>query len=67
MDLHDRVKDFVEQHADGMGCPLDVTVTDTPDSVRVDLSGEGGEVLLRRRAETLDALQHVVNTASAAS
>ena len=30
--------------------------------MRVDLSGEGGEQLLRRRAEALDALQHIVNT-----
>ena len=27
------------------------------------LSGEGGELLLRRRAEALDALQQIVNTA----
>ena len=46
-----------------MGVPLDVAVIETPDSVRVELSGEGGEVLLRRRGEALDALQHIVNTA----
>jgi spoIIIJ-associated protein len=46
-----------------MGLALDVTVSDSTDSVRVDLSGDGGEVLLRRRAEALDALQHIVNTA----
>jgi spoIIIJ-associated protein len=46
-----------------MGIPLEIAVEDTPDSVRFNLSGEGGEVLLRRRAEALDALQHIVNTA----
>jgi spoIIIJ-associated protein len=46
-----------------MGLPLDVNIQDLPDSVRIDLAGEGGEVLLRRRAEALDALQHIVNTA----
>ena len=63
MDLHDRVKDFVERTLDAMGLPLDVRVSDTPDGVRIDVSGEDGDVLLRRRAEALDALQHIVNTA----
>ena len=63
MDLEARVKDFVHRTLQAMGLPLEVTVTDASDSVQIDLSGEGGEVLLRRRAETLDALQHIVNTA----
>lgn len=63
MDLHARVKDFVQRTLQAMGLPLDVTITDAADSVRVDLSGSEGEVLLRRRAEALDALQHIVNTA----
>lgn len=63
MDLHTRVEDFVRRTLAAMGLTLDVAVTDTSDSVRVDISGEGGEVLLRRKAEALDALQHIVNTA----
>ncbi len=63
MDVHDRVKEFVRRTLDAMGLSLDVTVSDLPDSVRIDLTGEHGEVLLRRRAEALDALQHIVNTA----
>ena len=46
-----------------MGVPLDVTVVDAGDNIRVELSGDGGELLLRRRAEALDALQQIVNTA----
>ena len=46
-----------------MGIPLEVAIEDSPDSVRLDLSGEGGDVLLQRRGEALDALQHIVNTA----
>ena len=34
-----------------------------PDNVRVELSGDGGEDLLRRKGEALDALQQIVNTA----
>ena len=63
MELHGRVREFVDRTLKAMGIPLEITVVETPDSVRLELSGEGGEVLLRRRAETLDALQHVVNTA----
>lgn len=62
-DLHDRVRDFVARTLEAMGLPLEITIADTPDSVRVDLTGEAGEALLRRRGETLDALQHIVNTA----
>ena len=63
MDLHARVREFVGSTLSAMGVPLDITIEDTSDSVRINLSGDGGEVLLRRRAEALDALQHIVNTA----
>ena len=63
MDLNERVREFTRQTVTAMGVPLDVAILDTPDGVRVELSGEGGEVLLRRRGEVLDALQVIVNTA----
>ena len=63
MDLHGQVRDFVQKTLGAMGLPLEISIKDLPDSVRVDLAGDGGEVLLRRRAEALDALQHIVNTA----
>ncbi len=62
-DLHERVRGFLQRTLEAMGVPLDITIEDTSDSVRIELSGTGGDVLLRRRAEALDALQHVVNTA----
>src|SRR5512145_2602934 len=63
MDLHGRVREFLGKTLTAMGVPLEVTIRDEADSVRVELSGEGGEQLLRRRAEALDALQQIVNTA----
>ena len=63
MELHERVREFTKQTVAAMGVPLDVTVVDAGDNIRVELSGEGGEVLLKRRAEALDALQQIVNTA----
>jgi spoIIIJ-associated protein len=63
MDLHERVRDFISRTVAAMGLPLDVTIHETPDTIRVELSGDGGEALLRRKAEALDALQQIVNTA----
>jgi spoIIIJ-associated protein len=63
MDLNERVREFTRQTMAAMGLALDVEVKDTPDGIRVEIAGEGGEFLLRRRAEALDALQLIVNTA----
>jgi len=63
MELHERVREFMKETLAAMGVPLDVAVVDAGDNIRVELSGEGGEVLLKRRAEALDALQQIVNTA----
>jgi spoIIIJ-associated protein len=63
MDLQERVREFTRQTMAAMGLSLDVAVIDTPDGIRVEISGDGGEHLLRRRAEALDALQLIVNTA----
>jgi spoIIIJ-associated protein len=63
MDLLERVRQFTVDALGAMGLSLDVAINDTPDGIRVEISGEGGEALLRRRAEGLDALQVIVNTA----
>lgn len=63
MELHERVRDFMSRTVAAMGVPLEVAIVDTPDNIRIELSGEGGEALLRRKAEALDALQQIVNTA----
>jgi spoIIIJ-associated protein len=63
MELQERVRQFTLETLDAMGLSLEVSIDDTPDGIRVEISGEGGETLLRRRAEALDALQLIVNTA----
>ena len=63
MELQERVRQFTLETLGAMGLSLDVKIDDTPDGIRVEISGEGGETLLRRRAEALDALQLIVNTA----
>ncbi len=61
-ELDTEVIDFVQRVVGAMGLDLAVDVEETPDNVRLNLSGEGADVLLRRRGEALDALQVIVNT-----
>ncbi len=61
--LDARVTDFITDVLGAMGLALDVSLEETPDAVRVNITGEGADTLLRRQGETLDALQVIVNTA----
>ena len=63
MDVQQRSADFIRSVLAAMGLSsLDVHVQDTPDAIRIDITGQGGEVLLRRKGEALDALQQIVNS-----
>jgi spoIIIJ-associated protein len=60
--LHEQIAEFVRNVVTAMGAHVTVTSEATADGVRVDISGEEGELLLRRKGEALDALQHLVNS-----
>jgi spoIIIJ-associated protein len=62
-DLNARVTAFLKDVTGAMGLSLEVSIEEHEDHTRMDLEGPGGELLLRRKAEALDALQHIVNTA----
>ena len=62
MTVEERAAGLVRSVVSAMGLTLDVQITDTPDAIRIDISGDGGEVLLKRKGEILDALQQIVNT-----
>lgn len=62
-DLDTQVIGFVQQVLRAMGLDLSTDVEETPDNIRLNLSGDGADVLLRRKGEALDALQVIVNTA----
>lgn len=62
MSVQDRAASLVKNVVTAMGLNLQVEVTDTPEAIRIDISGEGGETLLKRKGEILDALQQIVNT-----
>ena len=54
---------FLKELTGALGLSLDIKVEERDDHTRLDLEGAGGEVLLRRKGEPLDAIQHIVNTA----
>ena len=62
MNVHEKAGGLVRNVLTAMGLTLDVQVLDTPDAIRLEISGDGGEVLLKRKGEALDALQQIVNT-----
>ncbi|MDA1305667.1 MAG: hypothetical protein O2917_00210 [Acidobacteria bacterium] len=61
--LDARVIDFLTDVLGAMGLTVDVTLEETPDAVRVNITGDGADILLRRQGESLGALQVIVNTA----
>jgi spoIIIJ-associated protein len=58
-----QVVDFVTQVVKQMGLSLEPRVETTIDGTRINLEGEGAAVLLARRGEGLQALQHIVDSA----
>lgn len=62
-DLDTRVTTFIHDVLGAMGLQLSADQEETADHVRINLSGDGAEVLLKRKGEVLDALQVIVNTA----
>jgi spoIIIJ-associated protein len=63
MSVEQQVTDFVIQVARAIGLSLQARVETTADGTRINLEGEGGEALLARRGEGLQALQHIVDSA----
>lgn len=62
-ELDGKVVAFVQQVCGAMGLELAAALEETPDNIRVNLTGEGADALLKRKGAALDALQVVVNTA----
>jgi spoIIIJ-associated protein len=60
--LDTQVIDFVLQVTSAMGLELTAANEEEDLNVRINLTGEGADVLLRRKGEALDALQVIVNT-----
>jgi spoIIIJ-associated protein len=63
MSAQEQVADFVVKVVKDMGLSLEAQVETTADGTRINLAGDGAEVLLARRGEGLQALQHIVDSA----
>ena len=62
-ELEARMVAFVEAVTTALGLSLEAECTSIEDGTRIILNGDRSDVLLRRKGEGLDALQHVVNAA----
>src|SRR3954468_9439578 len=62
MTVHDKATNLVRNAVAALGLALQGQAIDTPDAIRLEISGAGGEALLKRKGEALDALQQIVNT-----
>ena len=62
-DVKTRLDAFLREITAAMGVPLEPSITEGPEGYHVNLTGEGGDILLWQRGEALRALQHVVSTA----
>jgi spoIIIJ-associated protein len=58
-----RAIQFLKDVASAFGANVTVAVEESDDNVRLNMEGEGADILVRKKGETLDALQHLVNTA----
>lgn len=63
MNVDQEAIDFVTRIVKQMGLSLEARAESTAAGMRVNLEGEGGEALLTHKAEGLQALQHIVDTA----
>jgi spoIIIJ-associated protein len=59
-ELETQIVDFVTAVTGAMGLQLVATFEENPDGPRINLDGEGAELLVRRRGEALTALQQIV-------
>ena len=62
-DLEARMVAFVEAVTKALGLSPEVTTKPLEDGTRISIGGEGSQMLLRRKAVGLDALQHPANAA----
>ena len=62
-DLNTRMVEFVQSVTTVMGLSAKVSIEPIEDGTRIVVTGEDCEVLVRRKAAGLDALQHIINAA----
>ena len=56
-----KARSFLSELAVKMGVPAEISVCETPEQLRMQLTGENMSILIGRRGETLDALQYLTS------
>ncbi len=63
-ELEARIEKFLTDVAAAMAIPIPtVETTHTADGIRVNMTGDGLDLFVRRRGELLDAFQHITSAA----
>jgi len=60
-DTAKKARDFLLGLTQRMGVPTEIEVSDKPEQLKMQLSGENMSILIGRRGETLDALQYLTS------
>ncbi len=53
--------DFIRELTEKMGAPVEMEIAETPEQLRVKMSGENMSMLIGRRGETLDSVQYLTS------
>ena len=56
-----KAREFIAQLTERMGAPVTMEIMETPEQLRVKMSGENMSLLIGRRGETLDSVQYLTS------
>ena len=56
-----RARDFLSGLTERMGVPVEIALQESPEQLRMQMTGESMSLLIGRRGETLDALQYLTS------
>ena len=56
-----QARGFIKELTEKMGAPVEMEIAETPEQLRVRMSGENMSMLIGRRGETLDSVQYLTS------
>lgn len=61
LDLEARAREFLNDVFFGMGLKVDIDITTSEKMMKIDLSGDNMGIIIGKRGDTLDALEHLTS------
>ncbi len=61
VDLESRAREFLNDVFFGMGLKVDIDITTSEKLMKIDLSGDNMGIIIGKRGDTLDALEHLTS------